>query len=219
MPTRITLIHATTVSIDPIHQTFRRSWPEAELVNLLDDSLSIDRASDGTLTAQMSLRIKSLAEYGQGLGSKAILFTCSAFGPAIESAARISKIPVLKPNEAMFETAIGLGKNIGMVATFAPALQTMVQEFEQDVDRLNADAKLEVRLASGAIEALRAGDAETHNRLVSEEVSKLSHCDTVMLAHFSTSRAAEMARRKVSIPVITSPEAAVQKLRKLLLSS
>jgi len=39
---RIALIHALQHSIQPIEQAFARLWPEAELANLLDDTLSTD---------------------------------------------------------------------------------------------------------------------------------------------------------------------------------
>ena len=44
MTHRIVLLHATPVAMAPIHTAFSEIWPEAELVNLLDDGLSIDRA-------------------------------------------------------------------------------------------------------------------------------------------------------------------------------
>ncbi|MCZ4088828.1 hypothetical protein [Sinorhizobium psoraleae] len=47
------------------------------------------------------------------IGSDAALFTCSSSGSAIEQAASILDIPVLKPSEAMFEAAIPQGRTHG----------------------------------------------------------------------------------------------------------
>lgn len=64
--------------------------------------------------------------------------------------------------------------------------------------------------------ALRRGDGETHDRLLAERAGALAHCDAVLLAHFSTSRAAAAVRGAVRVPVLTSPQAAVAQLRRLL---
>ena len=122
MKTRIALIHAVTVAIEPVQEAFLALWPEAECGNILDDSLSLDRERDGVLTATMTQRILALAEYATATGAAGILFTCSAFGEAIEAAAARARIPVLKPNEAMFEAALAAGQRIGMLATFAPSV-------------------------------------------------------------------------------------------------
>jgi hypothetical protein len=103
---RIGLIHATALAVEPIAEAFSRHWPQARLMNLLDDSLSVDRAEAGTLTAAMVQRFVDLAGYAKRAGCDAILFTCSAFGPAIEEAGRAVGLPTLKPNEAMFEQAL-----------------------------------------------------------------------------------------------------------------
>src|SRR5690606_28344591 len=96
---RIALIHATPLAIEPIGAAFSRLWPEARTTNLLDDSLSADLAAEGRLTDHMIGRFLTLARYVHGCGADAILFTCSAFGPAIEATAAAMTIPVLKPNE------------------------------------------------------------------------------------------------------------------------
>ena len=116
--TRIALIHATPAAVGPIEAAFAETWPEPDLVNLLDDSLSRDRALAADLTESMYRRFDALGGYAVSIGVDAILFTCSAFGPAIERVARAAAIPVLKPNEAMFAEAIARGGQIGMLATF-----------------------------------------------------------------------------------------------------
>ncbi|MCC2676723.1 MAG: Asp/Glu/Hydantoin racemase, partial [Ramlibacter sp.] len=50
MPPRIALVHATPLAVEPIRSAFQRLWPQARLMNLLDDSLSADRAEAGELT-------------------------------------------------------------------------------------------------------------------------------------------------------------------------
>jgi aspartate/glutamate racemase len=213
---RIALIHAVPAAVDPIKAALASGWPEAEPVNLLDDSLSTDRAKDEDLTPALAGRIVALARYACELGARGILFTCSAFGPAIERAARELPVPVLKPNEALFEEAVLRGKRVGMLATFEPAVATMEAEFRAEARRLGSKARLETVLVAGAMDALRAGDAAGHNRLVAERAVALEGCDVVLLAHFSTSRAAGAVRAALRVPVLTSPEAAVAKLRRIV---
>src|ERR1700761_530232 len=108
---RIALIHALKHSIVPIEASFARLWPDARLMNLLDDSLSADLARDGKLTDAMTERFLSIGRYVTSTGADAILFTCSAFGPCIEAVAReYTPMPVLKPNEAMIEKEISQGR-------------------------------------------------------------------------------------------------------------
>ena len=210
---RIVLLHGTPVAMEPIQRAFATRWPEAEIVNLLDDSLSVDRARDHELTPRMFERFVELGGYAQRLGAEAILVTCSAFGPAIERMARELPVPVLKPNEAMFREAIRRGRRVGMLATFAPSVLTMTEEFEQFVAEAGGGATLETIVVEGAMDALRKGDAARHNALIAARAPELAHCDAIMLAHFSTSRALAAVTAAVATPVLTAPDAAVDRIR------
>jgi Asp/Glu/hydantoin racemase len=213
---RIVLLHATPVAVDPVKAAFAELWPEPELVNLLDDSLSPDRARTPGLTDAMVQRFVSFGRYAYSTGADAILVTCSAFGPAIAQMAEELPIPVLKPNEAMFHAAVAQGSNIAMVATFRPAVVTMEAEFDDYVAETGSRAKLTTIVVEPAMTALRAGDAETHNRLIAEKADELTGFDTVMLAHFSTSRAQPALSAKLSVPVLSAPGAAVSRLKDLI---
>lgn len=213
---RIALIHATPIAMDPIHACFVSAWPEAETVNILEDSLSPDRAKVPELTEALTNRIVALAAYAVQAGSDAVLFTCSSFGRAIEKAAAELPVPVLKPNEAMFEAAIAQGGRTAMLYTFPPARQGMEAEFQEEAARLQPSATIKSFLVDGAIEAVRGGDVESHNRLVANAAARLRGFDAIMLAHFSTARALESVRAVTQTPVFSSPDAAVAKLRKIL---
>ena len=214
--TRIVLLHGTPVAMEPIQRSFANRWPEAEAVNLLDDALSIDRAKDPDLTPRMFERFVELGGYAQRIGADAILVTCSAFGPAIERMAGELPMPVLKPNEAMFREALTKGKKLGMLATFAPSVVTMTEEFDEFVRETGSDATLRTIVVEGAMDALRKGDAETHNTLVAARAVELADCDAIMLAHFSTSRALAQVSAAVAVPVLTAPDAAVDRLKAMV---
>jgi hypothetical protein len=213
---RIALIHALKHSIAPIEQAFARLWPEAVLANLLDDSLSTDLAREGALSAAMTERFLTLARYAASCGADGILFTCSAFGPCIDACAReLSPMPVLKPNEAMIDEAVshaGASGRIGLLATFAPTLATMPAEFTAVAPRVT----LVPALASDALAALNRGDAAAHDRLAAEAARPLEGCDVVALAQFSLSSAAPLVAQTTGRTVLTTPDSAVRKLRRLL---
>jgi hypothetical protein len=207
---RIALIHALRHSPPPIEAAFKRAWPEAVLMNLLDDSLSADLARDGALTPTMTERFRTLGRYAMGTGADAILFTCSAFGPCIEAVARDqAPRPVLKPNEAMIEEAVTAGRKIGLLATFGPALVSMPPEFPPGVE-------VKTRLAEGALAAMDAGDLAGHDRLAAEAAKELADCDVIALAQFSLARAAPLVAEATGKRVLTTPDSAVRKLRRLL---
>src|SRR5689334_22791129 len=103
MQRRISLIHATPLAIEPVRASFTRLWPQARVTNLLEDSLSDDLSASGQLTAGLEARFVALGRYAVLTGAEAILFTCSAFGAAIDASKKATGIPTLKPNEAMFE--------------------------------------------------------------------------------------------------------------------
>jgi Asp/Glu/hydantoin racemase len=207
---RITLIHALKHSIVPIETSFARLWPDAVLMNLVDDSLSSDLARDGRLTEAMTERFQSLGRYAVSTHADAILFTCSAFGPCIEAVAREhAPMPVLKPSEAMVEQAATKGRRIGLLSTFPPTLASMPSEFPHSVEVVT-------KLATGALAALDRGDRVEHDRLVAEASRDLRDCDLIALAQYSMAPAAALVSEASGRPVLTTPDSAVLKLKELL---
>lgn len=211
--TRIALIHAVYAAMEPVAQAFRTHWPEARLQNLVDDALPGDLERAGRLTDSIRRRIRGLADLGLEGGADGILYTCSAFAEAIETTARALPVPVFKPDEAMFAASLRAGRRIGLLATFQPAVPSMIDAFQRQAQEAGGHATIEAVCVPEAIMAARAGDIVAHNRLVVQALPQLAGCDAIMLAHFSTSTALADARAATSQPVLSAPEAAVLALR------
>ncbi len=213
---RIALIHALSHSVPAIVAAFNREWPEPTLANLLDDSLAADLAREGALTPAMTERFLTLARYAKHCGADGILFTCSAFGPCIEACASdLAPTPVLKPNEAMIEEAValaGASARIGLLATFAPMLASMPAEFAAVAPRVTVVPCL----AADALAALDRGDADGHDRTAAAAATALRDCDIVVLGQFSLARAAPLVTEATGKTVLTTPDSAIRKLKRVL---
>jgi len=122
-------------------------------------------------------------------------------------------MPVLKPNEAMIEQAVGQiaakGRRIGLLSTFAPTLVSMPPEFPGSVE-------IVPKLAEGALAALDRGDRAEHDRLVAEASKELRDCELIALAQYSMAPAAPLVAHVSGLPVVTTPESAVLKLKRAL---
>mmetsp|Transcript_139651 Transcript_139651/g.348247 ORF Transcript_139651/g.348247 Transcript_139651/m.348247 type:complete len:253 (+) Transcript_139651:88-846(+) len=238
-PPRLALIHAMQPSIASSIPAFQQLWPEAELVHLMDDSLARDVGRTG-LDESMSKRFQALGRYAHdAAGCDGILFTCSAFGSAIEAVQRelrTDSFPVLKPNEAMMAEAarLGLGEGgkraapIAVFSIFEPTLPSILREL-QDIGGGNLD--LRPHFIPNALDELNAGDEQKCIRTIAKYVNDVAmeaHSDQqdlacMAFAMFSMARASsateELLKQSLGArapPVLTSPCSAVQHMKKLL---
>jgi hypothetical protein len=221
---RIALIHATPLAVPAINDAFKRIWPEALCQNLLDDTLSQDLALEGQLTPAMVQRFMDLSHYTLRAGCEAILFTCSAFGAAIEAVAKVSGVPTLKPNEAMFEQALALtveGKTlrVGLIATFNPSIDSMSLELRDLATKRGVNIELYPAFIPNAMQDLANGNAQLHHDLIAQGAASLPTCDVILLAQFSMAAAQPTVCTKLlplKTPVLSSPDCAVTALRAVI---
>jgi Asp/Glu/hydantoin racemase len=219
---RIAMIHALEESMPPARAAFAEAWPEAYCFDILETSLAVDRAEAGRLDNAMIRRFEKLADYaasssGYGGQTAAILFTCSAFGPAIDVVKASTNIPVLRPNEAAFSEALELGSRFLLAVTFPPSRESLEIELQAMARVVGKAIHVETVLVGGALAALKAGDGARHDALAVETIERhAADVDAIILGQFSLARAkAAIEPRVRSIPVITTPHSAVRAIRKL----
>jgi Asp/Glu/hydantoin racemase len=213
---RIALIHATPLAVEPINTAFKQMWPDALATNLLDDSLAPDLVREGGITARVIDRFVTLAKYVRKAGADGIMFTCSAFGTAIEAARDAVDVPVLKPNEAMLDEALEAGTRLGVLATFEPSIPNFVVELESLAKEKGVRLDVRTRAVANAMAELQAGRGDEHDRLIAEAAAQLMDCDAVLLSQFSMASAAARIASTPTCKVLTSPASAVARMKSLL---
>ncbi|WP_026973093.1 aspartate/glutamate racemase family protein [Aliagarivorans marinus] len=214
---KITLIHAVDIAIAPVRRAFAQHWPEAQVTHLWDEALGLERAKSPQLTPALRDRVAVLYQLALSGGADAVMYTCSAFGEAIEGLAADASLPVLKPNQAMFDEAIALGQPVAMLGSFQPAMEGMEREFLNAAEGCGKCLALRSVCVPEARTALQAGDLDVHNQLMLDALQQVKE-PVVMLAHFSSAPAKDLLELRSDKTVLSSPDCAVRYLQHILRS-
>jgi hypothetical protein len=213
---RIALVHPLQPAVRAAEDAFRAFWPQARCINLMDDSLPDDLLTEGPASPSIRRRITALLAYAAGLQVAGILFTGSGFGPLLDELAPTLPVPLLKPNQAMYEDALKRGGPLGMLVTFPSAVDAMRLDFSAAARAARVRAELEIACVPEALACLRQGKAAEHDRLLASASSALAHCSAILLAQFSSARAADAVAAASGREVLTSPGSAVKRLREIV---
>ena len=94
---------------------------------------------------------------------------------------------------------------IGAVVSFPPTMDSVAAVVQRCRSQINPSFDVELRLAEGAFDAMAAGDAERHNRLLYETALQLAHGkEAIVLSQMSHMRALPLFA-DFPVPVLTSP--------------
>jgi hypothetical protein len=216
MPKRIVLVHPTPLALPPVDEAFKRLWPAAQVLNLLDESLYADVGANGELTPALYARLASLLRHAQASGADGIVFSGSTFGPAVEEGRKGMKVPVLRIEEAMMDEAIARGGSILVVSTQKRAMPVVRGTLDAAARRAGKLPEIKEIWVEGARDALNSGDHDRHDLLIAEQAAAAGDFDTVVLSMISMAPARAKMPAALAAKTLTSGEAAVARLRKLL---
>src|SRR5258708_22348521 len=105
-PKKLGLVHTSATLVPVFQQLCAAKLPGVEIFNIVDDSLIKDVIARGELTAKTSRRAAAHIASAEEAGADFILVTCSSIGPAVETAAALSGVPVLRVDQPMADQAV-----------------------------------------------------------------------------------------------------------------
>jgi Asp/Glu/hydantoin racemase len=216
MSKRVFLVHPTPLAMAPIDEAFKTRWPQAQTINVLDESLYTDIPQDGTLAPAIYDRVASLLRHCELSGADGILFSGSTFGPAVDKARAGMRVPVLRAEEAMMEQAVTLGERILLVCTAKRAMPVVRGTLDSAVKRAGVTRAITELWVKGARDAITRGDVATHDRLIAEQVMAAGDFDVIIFGQISMVPAQVPLAPEIARRIVIGPPATVARMRALI---
>jgi len=212
------LVHTSATLVPVFAQLCKEKLPGVNVFNIVDDSLVKGIAAAGSLTAQIGRRVAAYLESAELAGAEYIMVTCSSIGPAVEAAALLIGVPVLRVDQPMADKAVQTGRKIGVVATLRTTLEPTANLIQRRAQQSAKQIQLTSKLCDGAFEALMSGDGPRHDALVAAALKELSsQVDVIVLAQASMARVVEtLEADDKRVPILASPPVAVDYLATVL---
>ena len=212
------LVHTSATLVPVFAELCSKYLPNVKIFNIVDDSLIKNTIACGELTASTSKRVVNYATSAQEAGADFILFTCSSIGPAVETAATLTGVPVLRVDQPMADKAVQLGKRIGVIATLPTTLEPTSDLVKRRAAAAGKEIVLVRTLCEGAFDALMSGDTATHDKKVGDALKQLStEVDVIVLAQASMARVVDtLSEAEKKVPILASPAIAIQHLATIL---
>lgn len=215
---KLGLLHTSATLVPVFEQLCRAKLPDVSVFNLVDDSLIKDVIACDRLRPQTARRVVQHVAAAEDAGADYILVTCSSIGAAVETAASVASVPVLRVDQPMADRAVAAGRRIGVIATLRTTLAPTADLIERRAAAAGKNVELTARLCEGAFDALMSGDAARHDAMVAVALRELiAEVDVIALAQASMARVVETldaADRRV--PILASPPLAIEYLATVL---
>jgi Asp/Glu/hydantoin racemase len=211
---RLGLVHTSATLVPVFQQLCAAKLPGVETFNIADDSLIKDCIAHGELTPLTARRVVQHLASAEEAGADVILVTCSSIGPAVDAAASLIGVPVVRVDQPMADRAVATGRRIGVIATLSTTLAPTADLIRRRAREAKREVEITSRLCEGAFDALMGGNPARHDELVGGALAELStQVDVIVLAQASMARVVETLSADVRrVPILASPPLAVEHL-------
>ena len=211
---KITLIHTVKSIYNSFPSLLTSSLgEEVKLTNVVDEILISNTLEKGEFNSWNMERLLSDMKCAEEEDSDLLVVTCSSLTPyALLLSSSINK-KVITIDSAMCRKAAHLGKRILVLATAPTTVKPTMDRISMELKELNKEAELISSLRVDAMDALKRGDEEEHNRILAQEASKYKDCDVVVLAQASMAIAKGSVEKMGSWTVLTSPESCIEEIK------
>jgi glutamate racemase len=212
---KVMFFHTTMNTPNTMKQAFFKRFPEAELINIVDDSILPEvKANKGEYTQGI---VKKLINYGrmaEESGASIAVCMCTTITKAVEEAAKELKIPFITIDGPMLEYAVRNGNKIALLVTADTTIKASGNSAKAAAIREGKDsAKIDIIFVENASDALnKENNKEKHDMIIAEYIKEAEKdYDIIVLAQVTMADAAKLVTDN-EVKVLTSIEMGLEQL-------
>lgn len=206
---KIALLSATTASIKPIENAIDKIDSSIKYYHLLDSSLLPMLKEEGKITQRIIQRFIKLINLAQSTsGTKAVLFTCSAFNNIADLLQPIYNIKLYRSDEGMIKEASKYEK-VGIISTVSETPEVLISYLKE----LNPHIHIKTKVKEGLLKFIELNKNDIHDNEIIKIVNEIQNeVDVVLLSQYSMAHVKQQLN--INKPILTAPDMSVQLLLK-----
>ena len=208
---KVVALHTSQALVARIKELWEEQGIQAELVNIIDDSLIWEVIRNNGPTPEVFRRMLKFAQAAQDVSADYIFNTCSSVGGVMDNVEKFCSTPIIKIDKPMALEAVGSGGSVGVLATLPSTLGPTCQLIRKTAEEKGRDITIADSVAEGAFPKYMEGKLDEHNKTVLEYGCRLAeNSDIIVLAQGSMSLLAEELSQIIKKPVLSSPVSGVK---------
>ena len=215
---KIGVIHANTSAVAPLREAFLKADPEITLVNLCNEELLRIVDKEGCVTKEALRMFAKTVFAAADAGVDGIMIACSVYCSYAELMQNFLSVPIIAVDAPAVKKAVAYGGRIGILATTASSAPACREKLEKEAEKVKSTGKdqkpeYEEGIVTEAMEALKAGNAQEHDRLLRLKSEELidKGCTTLFLSQITMARAADCLQ-DLGVLVLSTPDEGVEEL-------
>jgi Asp/Glu/hydantoin racemase len=213
---KIALISSTRAIFASMDAAFKIVFPEAEIVQILDETLLILFRQDGGLSVRSRRKALQMALSAQDAGVDGVLVTCSSLSPAVDELRSFLTVPIVKIDEPMIEYAVQKAESLALVASAETVLKSVGPFVQKKAEQFGRRVSLRPVILADSWPLLQK-DPISFYKAVGEACTRAAReCQGVVITQVSMAPGRDYASPEVRDRVFAAPEYAVRALREIL---
>ena len=214
---RVACIHTVYSVISDFTAQLRAALgDDVKIHTLYDDFLATDPADTGKFSAINHQRLRLDMQAQALTGADMIVVSCSTLSPSVRLLRPEFNVPVVAIDDAMVREAVQKGSRIGLLATANSTVKPSHSALLAAAQAAGKDVDVQIICDEDAIRALKAGDKDTHDRMVLDMAKRFTDRDVIVLAQAAMAHMEGPVQDATGITTLSSPTRCIAEIKGLL---